>query len=58
MNLTQLKWTKNINQEDGKWAYSYQDIDNNLKIFNLHWKSNSRENARKPQEQDLIILSS
>ena len=56
MDLTRLKWTKNINREDGEWAYSYKDIDDNSKIFNLHWKSDSYENAQKPQEKDLIIL--
>lgn len=49
-----LKWTKNINREDGEWAYSHEEI--NSKIFNLHWKLESYNNAEKPPEKDLIIL--
>lgn len=56
MDLSQLKWTKNINREDGEWAYSHKFIDNHSKIFHLDWKSDSKTNAEKPQEKDLIIL--
>lgn len=55
MNLNSLKWTKNVNRDDGKWAYSPQEINSNL-IFCLHWKPQSRNNAQKPQEKDLVIL--
>jgi len=55
MNLTKLKWTKNINhQGDKDWAY--QDIEPNLKIFLLHWKNDQKENARKPKEGEFILL--
>jgi hypothetical protein len=54
MDLTKLKWTKNVNHSDINWAY--QDIDFNSKVFNLHWKSDSLKNAQKPQEGDLIII--
>ncbi len=54
MNLTKLKWTKNVNHSDIEWAY--QDIDLNSKIFYLHWTLESRPNAEKPQEKDLIII--
>jgi hypothetical protein len=54
MDLTKLKWTKNVNHSDTKWAY--QDIDLKSKVFYLHWTSNSCDNARKPQEQDLIVI--
>lgn len=57
MNLTRLKWTKNVNPQDTKpWAY--QDIDSNLKIFLLGWKNEppSHTNARKPTEGELILL--
>lgn len=56
MDLTQLKWTKNIKREDGEWAYSYKNIDYNSKILNLHWKLDNFDNAGKPEERDLIIL--
>jgi hypothetical protein len=54
MNLNKLKWTKNVNHSDIEWAY--QDINLNSKIFYLHWTSDSCDNARKPQEEDLIII--
>lgn len=55
MNFNSLKWTKNINREDGRWAYTHREINSNL-IFSLHWKKQSENNARKPQEKDLVIL--
>lgn len=56
MDFSKLKWTKNINREDGEWAYSYKEIDDKSKIFRLHWKSDSINNATEPEEGDLIIL--
>lgn len=38
MNLTKLKWTKNVNHQDDK-SWAYQDIEPNLKIFLLGWKN-------------------
>lgn len=55
MNIDSLKWTKNVNRDNGSWAYSHQEINSNL-IFSLHWKPQSRNNAQKPQEKDLAIL--
>ncbi len=37
MDLTKLKWTKNVNREDGEWA----DRDMNRNSFNLHWILNN-----------------
>ena len=57
MNLTKLKWTKNVNhQNDKSWAY--QNIEPNLKIFLLGWKNepSNNTNARKPPEGELILL--
>lgn len=54
MDLTKLKWTKNVNNNDGGWAY--QNIDLNSKIFSLHWKKKQEENAQKAEEGDLVIL--
>ncbi len=53
MDLTKLKWTKNVNHSEIEWAY--QDIDTKSKVFDLHWKSDSLKNASKPQQGDLII---
>jgi hypothetical protein len=57
MDLTELKWTKNINHQGDDKYWAYQDIDPDLKIFRLHWKKEEyEENARRPQEGQLIIL--
>ena len=56
MNLTRLRWTKNIVRDDGIWAYSHADnirIDEN---FNLHWKPDAHKNAARPEKDDLAIL--
>ncbi|MBD2606609.1 hypothetical protein H6G81_19250 [Scytonema hofmannii FACHB-248] len=55
MDLTELKWTKNINHQDGNKYCAYH-IDPDLKIFKLHWKKGQEENALKPKEGQLIIL--
>lgn len=57
MDLTELKWTKNINHQGDDKYWAYQDIDSGLRIFGLHWKKEEyKENARKPKEGELIIL--
>jgi len=56
MDSTQLKWTKNINREDGEWAYSHKENVHPSKIFKLHWKPDSVHNAGKPEQGDLAIL--
>lgn len=56
MDSTQLKWTKNINREDGEWAYSHKDNLHASEIFKLHWKPDSAHNAGKPEQGDLAIL--
>jgi hypothetical protein len=56
MDLTKLKWTKNVNHPERYWAYSYEDINFNSKVFYLHWTEDSRSNAKVPQEEDLIII--
>ncbi len=72
MDLTELKWTKNINHQGDDKYWAYQDIDPDLKIFRLHWKKEEHEenalkpkdwkkeeheeNALKPKEGELIIL--
>ncbi|MEH2251219.1 hypothetical protein [Nostoc sp.] len=56
MDLTQLKWTKNVNHhlDDKYWAY--QNVGPVLNTFQLNWKTEQAENARKPEESELIIL--
>ena len=56
MDLTKLKWTKNVNHPNKEWAYSYEDIDLKSKVFYLHWVKESSANAKLPQEEDLIIV--
>ncbi|MDB9458227.1 hypothetical protein PN480_07145 [Dolichospermum circinale CS-1225] len=52
MDLSLLKWTKNVKREDGDWAYSrYKVYD----LFKLAWKD-SEQNAGKPEKDDLILL--
>jgi len=52
MDLSLLKWTKNVKREDGDWAYSPCKV---YDIFKLAWKDNE-DNARKPEKDDLILL--
>jgi len=59
MNLTGLKWTKNVKDQDGRyWAYKDKNeyIEPAENIFGLNWKYNHSENACKPQKDDFIIL--
>lgn len=56
MNLTQLKWTKNIKREDGEWAYPRQDNIHLLTDFKLHWKPDSYKNSTNAEKGDLAIL--
>ena len=54
MDLTQLKWTKNVNHQgdDKNWAYPHKNFD----IFPLNWKTEQAENALKPEVSELILL--
>jgi hypothetical protein len=53
MDLTELKWTKNINHQHGEKYCAYHP---DLKNFPLQWKKGQEENALKPKEGQLIIL--
>lgn len=59
MNLTGLKWTKNVKNHNGRY-WTYKDkteyIEPAENIFGLSWKYSQAENARQPQKEDLIIL--
>lgn len=56
MNLAKLKWTKNVNHPEKYWAYSYEDIDFNSKVFYLHWTEYNCSDVGTPQEKDLILI--
>lgn len=57
MDLTELKWTKNINHQGDDKHWAYEDINTDLKIFALHWKKPEyKDNAIRPKEGELIIL--
>lgn len=61
MDLSQLKWLKNVKHKepDKVWAYNEpQEMPiSEAKIFRLHWRSKSQKaNAQKPLEGDLIAL--
>jgi hypothetical protein len=53
MDLTELKWTKNINHQDGEKYCAYHP---DLKNFPLQWKKDQEKNAGKPHKGELIIL--
>lgn len=60
MNLSRLKWTKNIKPYQG-WAYNPEHGTPAMelpeaKIFGLTWKNIYEENASKPKQGDLILL--
>jgi hypothetical protein len=59
MNLSQLKWIKNVRHKgnDKNWAY---DKTNEMpipeaKIFRLHWRS-SEDNAQQPHKGSQMLL--
>lgn len=64
MDLSRLKWTKNIkpDRKYADWAYEHErgtTIAMELpeaRIFGLTWKSIYEENANKPEQGDLILL--
>ncbi|WP_298916866.1 hypothetical protein [uncultured Nostoc sp.] len=56
MDLTKLKWTKNVNHQGDDKYWAYQNIDPDLNTFRLNWKTEQAKNALKPQESELILL--
>jgi hypothetical protein len=54
MDLSELKWTKNINHQHGE---KFCAFDANFKtFFPLQWKKEQEKNAGKPNKGELIIL--
>ena len=60
IDLTNLKWTKNVNHPDLKiyWSYRYDQIRYPFLVpeFNLHWKKGGDQDAQRPQKGDMILL--
>ncbi|MBG1265206.1 hypothetical protein [Nostoc sp. WHI] len=56
MDLTELKWTKNVNHQGDDKDWAYQNIDPDSNIFPLNWKKEQAKNALKPEKSDLILL--
>lgn len=60
IDLSNLKWTKNVNHPDPNidWAYSHNEIRYPFLVpeFNLHWRKEQEENAKKPKKGDLILV--
>ncbi len=64
IDLSPLKWTKNVNHPDTNiyWAYQHDQEHDQVRYpflvpeFNLHWRKEQVENAKKPNKGDLILL--
>ncbi|MEH2009399.1 hypothetical protein [Nostoc sp.] len=56
MDLTQLKWTKNVNHQGDDKYWAYQNVGPVSNIFQLNWKTEQAKNALKPEESELILL--
>ena len=64
MDLSKLKWTKNIKPDPGYavWAYGLERGTRlamelpEASIFGLTWKNIHEKNAREPEQGDLILL--
>lgn len=58
MDLSRLKWLKNVKPEQG-WTYNKPDEMPipEAKIFRLHWRGqDDKANAQQPRKGDLIAL--
>ncbi|HEY9802915.1 MAG TPA: hypothetical protein V6D25_21305 [Leptolyngbyaceae cyanobacterium] len=58
MDISQLKWLKNVKTDDG-WAYSdpHEMPIPEAKIFRLHWRNvEGKSNAQKPHKGELMLL--
>jgi hypothetical protein len=60
IDLTNLKWTKNVNHPDPtiQWGYQPNEIRFRFLVpeFNLHWKNEQETNANKAQKGDIILI--
>jgi hypothetical protein len=58
MDLSQLKWLKNVRHPVEGWAYEKLNEMQipEAKIFRLHWKSQEDKTAEDPRKGDLMVL--
>ena len=60
IDLTNLKWTKNVNHPDIEiyWAYEHDQIRYPFLFpeFKLHWRKGYEQNAERPQKGDMLLL--
>ncbi|MGB5963263.1 MAG: hypothetical protein WBG73_21690 [Coleofasciculaceae cyanobacterium] len=58
MDLQELRWIKNVNNPEGGWVYKHDEVTYPYLVpeFSLHWKISAKENAHKPNPDDLILL--
>ena len=61
MDLSNLKWIKNVRDQNSETTWAYFKIDKmsipEAKIFRLHWhKKADRDNAQLPQKGEQIAL--
>lgn len=56
IDLTGLKWSKNVNYQSNEVIYWDYTINELSKILILHWKNGRKENARKPKQGELLII--
>jgi hypothetical protein len=54
MDLSQLKWLKNVKPDQG-WAYDKEMAVPEAKIFRLNWRKD-KDNAQQPFKGDLMAL--
>jgi hypothetical protein len=57
IDLSRLKWTKNVNHPE-VWVYRHNEIHYPYLVpeFNLHWAKAAEANCRKPDIGDIILL--
>ncbi|MFW6358044.1 MAG: MerR family transcriptional regulator [Chroococcales cyanobacterium] len=59
LDLTGLKWIKNVKHQDSdrKWAYQNPpEVAPGRLVFGLNWRTGYEENASKPQPGEMILL--
>ena len=59
MDLSRLKWFKNVKDHVHDWAYEKLDEMPipEARIFRLHWRSQAdKDNAQRPLKGDLVLL--
>ena len=56
MDLSQLKWLKNVHNKDVDWVYKLNEMPiPEARVFLLHWRKDKID-AQQPLKGDLIAL--